>query len=299
MYTAIAALALALPAVQAMAIEKRATITDFSTSPLGWAYPRGRAGFTAGSATTAPCGGMAPSSNRTQFPLSGGEISLVQMTELEGVNILYVQDPNPERFHSFLTYTNSITKIGSGHFCTAAPNFANAGLKAGDDVTMLAIYQLSGQDTYYYQCADITLTEASSYTAPDYVCGNYTRTLEIAGQDQSYTSGGSSETAGFGGETGSTGGKNPHTDGTIGYDGTSTTDNNGQATGSSASSNSNSGLSAAAGGGIGAAAAVVVLLAALAVAKFTGFVRFGKKQDRVTRDDVSEASSAPPMKAVA
>lgn len=223
------------------------------------------------------------------------------MTEVTGVNILYVPDANPERFHAFSSYTNSINRLGAGHFCTEAPDFAAEGISAGTDVTLLVIYQLSGRDTYYYQCADITLTSVASYTQPSYVCGNHTSTLEVAGSEGSYTSGGSSETAGFGGETGGASGTNPHTSGSIDLQGNDTTDQNGQATGQSASSSTASRLSAAAGGGIGAGVAVVVLVGALVAAYFTGFVSFGKKskKETVTRDDVSEASSAPPMKSVA
>lgn len=243
-----------------------------------------------------------PSSPPAHTLAAGGKISLTQLAETQGVNILYNPEANPERFHSFSSYTNSINRLGAGHFCTDAPDFAAEGIAEGTDVTLLVIYQLAGRDTYYYQCADITLGPASSFVEPS-VCGNHTGILEVAGEGESYTSGGSTETAGFGGQTGGASGTNPHTSGSIDLEGNDTTDANGQATGQAASSTSTSSrLSAAAGGGIGAGVAVVVLLGALAAAYFTGFVSFGKKSKRntnATRDDISEASSAPPMKAVA
>lgn len=295
MLAPLAAIALALPFAQGAAVERRQSINTFTRSPVAFEYPRGRQGFQASAATTAPCGGM-PAGERTSFPLTGGKISLLQYAGLENVQLLFNPETNPTRFHAFKTHGNALSALGAGHYCTAAPDFAAQGLSAGQDVTMLAIYQLPGVDQYYYQCADITLTDVASYTEPSFTCGNYTSTLRVAGKEESYTSEGTTESAGFGGEAGSTGGTNPHKDGTIGLDGSQS--------GSSAStaSASRSGLSAAAGGGIGAAAAVVVLVGALAVAYFVGVVSFGKKNKKnanAQRDDISEASSAPPMKAVA
>ena len=155
------------------------------------------------------------------------------------------------------------------------------GFKAGDNATMLVIFQLAADSPFYYQCADVSLVETSLYTAPtdQYVCGNYTATLQEAqGQD-------------FGGSE-----QYAHS-GVAGFSPSATPSASAAAnTATIASSNSSDGISAAAGGGIGAAVALVVAALLLALAFFTGFVSFGKKRSAVRPDDASSESGYPVMK---
>lgn len=161
-----------------------AVITDFSDSPVDFTFPPGRTGWTGDKAATAPCGG-APVGVRTKYPLTGGEIAMAQKTKADDVTLLYARG-NPTRFHDFATFgKNTIEDLGVGHFCTSGPNFASLGFKAGDEATLLTIYNLDDGKQTYYHCADVELVDTASFTKPKYACGNYTTELEVADDDDS------------------------------------------------------------------------------------------------------------------
>jgi hypothetical protein len=219
---------------------------------------------------------------------AGGELSFTQLTDVHNVNILYALEANPDQFHDFSTYSNSLNSLGAGHYCSSGPDFSSLGATAGQDVTLLAIYQLDNSSrNFFYQCADVRLVDSTSFTLPEHVCGNYTSTLDVASADESLKLNGDDFTEASAGNTYQD--NHPVVDGAD----TSSTDS---ASDASASSSGSSGLSPAAGGGIGAAVAVFVLAALAAAAYFAGYVRFGKKQKAVTGDNVSETSSLPNMK---
>ncbi|OXH24392.1 cytokine inducing-glycoprotein [Cryptococcus neoformans] len=266
--------AMAASAASAISVQRRAQITDFETSPVAFAFPEPR-GFSASTADDAPCGGFDPV-NRTSYPMSGGEIALVQQTDAQNVNILWTSESDPTRFHSFNTYSNSIREIGAGHYCQGAPDFSTLGFSEGDNATLLVIYQLDGADTYYYQCADVNLVSAASFsTNEQYVCGNYTSELEIASSEESLhlgnttasesTSGGSTGTASTSG-----GSTNPHV-----------------------FSSSGSKLSAADAGGIGASVTIFVVAVLAGLLWWSGFLHFGKKKQAVMHDHESVSSGIP------
>jgi hypothetical protein len=165
------------------------------------------------------------------------------------------------------------------------------GATAGQDVTLLAIYQLdSSSRDFFYQCADIRLVDSTSFTQPEHVCGNYTSTLDVASSADSLKLNGDDFTEASAGTTY----QDNHP--VVVDEGSTSTDSASDSSSSSASRSS--GLSPAAGGGIGAAVAVVVFATLAAVAYFAGYLRFGKQEKkRSTGDNVSETSSLPNMKA--
>lgn len=217
-------------------------------------------------------------------------MSFLQLTDVHNVNILYALEAQPDKFHDFSTFTNSITSLGAGHYCAPGPDFSSLGGTVGQDVTLLAIYQLDETSRdFYYQCADVRLVESAGFVQPEHTCGNFTTNLDVASGDDSLKLNGDDFTEASSGNSGYTD-NHPVVNGTD--DGVAATD-------SSSSASSSSTLSPAAGGGIGAAVAVVVLAALAAAAYFAGYVRFGKQQKKraVTGDNVSETSSMPNMKA--
>ena len=215
-------------------------------------------------------------------------MSFTQLTDVHNVNILYALESDPDAFHDFSTYSNSLTSLGAGHYCSSGPDFSSLGAAAGQDVTLLAIYQLdSSSRDFFYQCADIRLVDSTSFTQPEHVCGNYTSTLDVASAADSLKLNGDDFTEASAGTTY----QDNHP--VVGDETSTSTDS---AAGSSSSSSSSSGLSPAAGGGIGAAVAVVIFAALAAAAYFAGFVRFGRKQKKPTPDNISETSSMPNMK---
>jgi len=215
-------------------------------------------------------------------------VAFTQISNLSSVNVLYTNETDPRRFHAFNFYSNSLDALGAGHYCSKGPDFSSLGFQAGDNATLLVIYQLGEERQYYYQCADVSLVDVASYTAPDdYVCGNYTGLLQEASSDESLGGGNSSSYGGHGSSTESTSGSETTT-------GSDAANSNAAAAGSSSSSDS--GLSAAAGGGIGAAVTLVVVALLLAAAFFTGLFSFGKKKPHATSDDASSSSGVPTMK---
>ncbi|KAK8846881.1 hypothetical protein IAR55_005971 [Kwoniella newhampshirensis] len=271
-------LAAATSIATAISVTRRAAITDFTTSPVAFAWPPPR-GFSSSNATDAPCGGI-PSANRTSYPIAGGDIALVQQTDLDNVNILYTNLTDPTRFHAFSTYSDTILNISAGHFCQDAPDFGNLGFQVGDNATLLIIYQLEGVQEYYYHCADINLVDATGFASPvEYVCGNYTSTLDIASDDESLHLG-----------EDSAGNASPSQEGTTSS--TSSEFSGAAATASPTSSTSGDGLSAAAGGGIGAAVTLVLLALIIGGAYYAGWIGFGRKRSGVALDTSSLSSSS-------
>lgn len=221
-------------------------------------------------------------------------MSFLQQTDVHNVNILYALDGNPDKFHDFSTYSNSLNSLGAGHYCSPGPDFSSLGASAGQDVTLLAIYQLDNSSrNFFYQCADIRLVDSSSFTQPEHLCGNFTTNLDVASSDDSLKLNGDDFTDASGGNSGYT---DNHP--VVGDDADSTSTTSNGDSSSSSSSSSSSTLSPAAGGGIGAAVAVVVVAALAAAAYYAGYVRFGKQQNqRATADHMSETSSLPNLKA--
>lgn len=204
--------------------------------------------------------------------------------------MLYTNETNPTRFHQFKRYAGSLTDLGAGHYCPESPDFGSLGFKAGDDATLLVIFQLGSESTYYYQCADVNLIETSTFVEPTgTVCGNYSSTFEVATKEEEV--GGSQYDGGHPAVNGSA----------VSIAGVPTstasvsTDTAGSGSDFGSSSSSDSGMSAAAGGGIGAGVTIVVIALIAAVAAFTGLISFGKKKASV-RDDSSTSSSVPVMK---
>ena len=222
-------------------------------------------------------------------------MSFLQLTDVHNVNIMYALEANPDKFHDFSTFANSVTSLGAGHYCAPGPDFSSMGGSVGQDVTLLAIYQLDNSSrSFFYQCADIRLVDSTSFTQPEHTCGNYTTTLEIASADESLKLDGDDVSEASAGDSGYMD-NHPEVDG---VDSTSTSSDTFSDSASSNTSSSSSTLSPAAGGGIGAAVAVVVVGALAAAAYFAGYLRFGKqRQKKAARDDMSETSSMPNMKA--
>ncbi|WRT65307.1 uncharacterized protein IL334_002250 [Kwoniella shivajii] len=179
----------------AVVVPRAASITDFSTSPVEFTYPPPRSGYNANNATAYPCGG-AELGTRTNYPLTGGRIGLDVDTLAANVNLMYANSSNPTTFHQFSTFTDTILDVSDGAWCGAGPNFQTEGLTSGNDVTLLVIYQLYGNKTYMYHCADIKIVEASAYIAPtDLACSNSSAVLKTATDDESLVLKGSNYSA--------------------------------------------------------------------------------------------------------
>ncbi|GAA6040023.1 hypothetical protein JCM8097_004743 [Rhodosporidiobolus ruineniae] len=272
MLTSALSLIAAAAVVHGAALSKRAdSITDYTSSPASWSYPSSR-GFNAATASQYSCGGIAAPSTRQDYPLTGGQVVFESQTFVSNVNMLLVNNSNPTTFHEFSTFSNTILDMSKGSACMEAPDFGAMGWTAGTPVTLLAIYQLYGNDTYFYQCADINLVETSSYTAPSYSCSNTSAIFAVASDDDSMVLAGSNYAAAQAGIDGQTVALVAATAaGDIAAATVTVTPT------AVASSSSSSGLPAAAGGGIGAGVTIAVIGLLLAFATFSGVISLGRK----------------------
>ncbi|WVW79833.1 hypothetical protein I302_101803 [Kwoniella bestiolae CBS 10118] len=231
---------------QATAVLPRAaSITEFSTSPVEFVYPPPRSGYLASNASAYPCGGS-PLGERTSYPLTGGKVSLDVDTLAANVNLLYSNNSNPSTFHEFSTFANTLLDVSDGGWCGNGPNFEELGLSAGSDATLLVIYQLYGNKTYFYHCADISLVAVNSYTAPsDLTCSNSSAVLETASGEDSMVLKGSNYSAAQQGADGQT----------VSIDlAAATAGSSGSASGSASASATSAASSAAASGSANSAA---------------------------------------------
>ncbi|GAA6008289.1 uncharacterized protein JCM10292_005520, partial [Rhodotorula paludigena] len=197
-------------------------------------------------------------------------------TVVSNVNVMYVANANPTTFHEFATVpgANTILTMSSGTACVDAPDFSTLNMTVGTDVTLLTIYQLYGNETSFYSCADVSLVAASDYTAPsNLACANTAAIFAVASDEDSMVLAGSDWSKAQAGIDGQT----------VALVAATATNALAAATvtvtpGSLSAASSDSGLSAAAGGGIGAGVTLAVVLALLALGVFSGVVSFGKKR---------------------
>jgi len=153
-----------------------------STSPgaIGFDWPPLR-GWNGDSDDVAPCGGFTLG-GRTDFPISGGELALIQQRDGHNIQIQYSTVNDPQGFSDFQPLLSNITHLYGGSACLQTPDFASMGLSAGSPVTFMVTYQTGPQRTNLFQCADVNLVAASGF-APfeDYTCANVTRSTQTRG----------------------------------------------------------------------------------------------------------------------
>ncbi|KAJ5990946.1 hypothetical protein N7499_011491 [Penicillium canescens] len=160
LYTALLALAsLYVPYVNA------AEAVDMG--PAAFLWPPDRA-WGAAQDNTAPCGSSAGVTNRTEFPLTNGEVSIVLQDESYNVNLAISYSNNPTSNTDFTTLVPSTNfpDLDPGHECYSVPN-PPSNITSGANATLQLSY-LSTFDTEinstFYACADITYVPLASFT---------------------------------------------------------------------------------------------------------------------------------------
>ncbi|KAJ3571347.1 hypothetical protein NP233_g3816 [Leucocoprinus birnbaumii] len=112
--------------------------------------------------------------NRTQFPLTGGFITLNSEHPQWSAAFYISNSSNPNSFNDF-TQVNSFFQVsGEGGFCIPL-NFATSnftGLQNGENVTIQMLF--NGGDGNLFQCADVTLTDNNS-SISSVSCSNATQ----------------------------------------------------------------------------------------------------------------------------
>ncbi|RYP34111.1 hypothetical protein DL767_004446 [Monosporascus sp. MG133] len=116
----------------------------------------------------APCGTSSGPTNRTDFPLTGGQVALVQQDESFGIQIAisYQDDPQSNDDFEVLVSADRIRELDPGHQCV---NIADppSDVGAGSNATLQIRYTSefdNGVNETYYACADITYVSARDFT---------------------------------------------------------------------------------------------------------------------------------------
>jgi len=128
-------------------------------------YPPTR-GFDDDKEPTPICGGFNSISNRTAFPLSGGQLQITSFHVTASVFAEISFDSNPSSFTQFNTSSNGtiynplieVNQIPEGAACWNV-NVSSLGVtdaKNGTNATLVVIFD--GGDGTLYQCADLVLT---------------------------------------------------------------------------------------------------------------------------------------------
>ncbi|OJJ98450.1 hypothetical protein ASPACDRAFT_1881849 [Aspergillus aculeatus ATCC 16872] len=141
-----------------------AEATDMGAAAFLW--PPDRA-WGAAQDRTAPCGSSAGVTNRTEFPLTNGAVSLVLQTESYSVNLAISYDNNPTSNSDFSTIVSSsnFPDLDPGHECYSVPNPPST-ITTGSNATLqlkyVSDFDNDGNETYY-ACADITYVPLASF----------------------------------------------------------------------------------------------------------------------------------------
>ncbi|KAH7494837.1 hypothetical protein IWW34DRAFT_861799 [Fusarium oxysporum f. sp. albedinis] len=145
-------------------IPTNATVKDDEMGPAGFMWPPDRP-WAGDVDNKGPCGSRASSGNRTNFPLTGGAVSLVAQDDYYNtkISISYSEDPTSNDDFETLIQEKSITDLNPGHTCVQVPD-APSKVSAGDNATLQIIYRADWDAPHnqtFYACADITFVKES------------------------------------------------------------------------------------------------------------------------------------------
>lgn len=150
-------------------------------------YPPTR-GFDDDKEPTPICGGFDTINNRTDFPLSGGQLQITSFHTLASVFAEISFNSNPTSFTQFNTSSNGtnypflipVNQIPEGAACwnvdVSALNVTEA--KDGTNATIVIIFD--GGDGTLYQCADLVLRSNATIPSGSIQSGLSCKTLDIS-----------------------------------------------------------------------------------------------------------------------
>ncbi|CAK7214385.1 hypothetical protein SBRCBS47491_002125 [Sporothrix bragantina] len=188
----------------------RAEDIDSNLGAAGFLFPTERE-YSAAADQTAPCGSVAQVGNRTNFPLTGGFVGLVDQEEAYSVSVSISYNSNPTSLDQFETLIAStrIKDLYEGHTCVSIPN-PPSNISVGDVATLQvafeAVWDGSTTNETYYACADIVYILDADFTENDY-CFNATiggpSTTTAASSSTATSTSGSSSGSSSSGSSGS------------------------------------------------------------------------------------------------
>ncbi|KAF9335503.1 hypothetical protein BG006_011359 [Podila minutissima] len=125
-------------------------------------YPTSR-GFNDDNEPNAPCGGFDAVSNRTQFPISKGFLTIDSHhpTAQVKINVVYGNSPAAADFTAAAaTPARSVSVAHPGHSCLQLDLSSFKGAASGTNATIQIVY--NGGDSPLYQCTDVTLITSAN-----------------------------------------------------------------------------------------------------------------------------------------
>ncbi|KAF9777093.1 hypothetical protein IL306_004640 [Fusarium sp. DS 682] len=143
-----------------------ATVKDEDMGPAAFMWPPDRV-WSGDMDNKAPCGSRASAGNRTDFPMTGGAVSLVGQDDYYNakISISYSSDPTSNDDFETLIQEKSIADLDPGHTCVQVPD-APSKVSAGDNATLQIIYRADWDAPHnqtFYACADITFVTKSEF----------------------------------------------------------------------------------------------------------------------------------------
>ncbi|GAA5841970.1 hypothetical protein JCM11251_001430 [Rhodosporidiobolus azoricus] len=166
--------------VSASPVEKRQNQAPVFPGAVGFTNPWPR-GFNPTESRTGPCGGVTrgDSTNRTAFPLEGGDLALALSRDAYDITISYTTGTDDSGFQPLVPVVDySFT----GSKCYEAPDLSTLGVSAGDVLTFQLTYVASRLNSTFYQCAEVDVVDTASYVRPEFTCANVTASTQTRGQ---------------------------------------------------------------------------------------------------------------------
>ncbi|OAA41682.1 hypothetical protein NOR_05190 [Metarhizium rileyi] len=134
--------------------------------PAAFMWPADRV-WSAAADNTAPCGSIALVGNRTNFPMTNGQVAIVDQKEAYSVElgISYKEDPRANNDFTTLIKPDAMAELDKGHMCVNLadpPSSVKPGANATLQIKYIASFDKPGNETFY-ACADITYVEFSNF----------------------------------------------------------------------------------------------------------------------------------------
>ncbi|RYO96149.1 hypothetical protein DL766_001928 [Monosporascus sp. MC13-8B] len=136
--------------------------------PVAFLWPADRP-WSAEADNIAPCGSAGGPTNRTDFPLSQGSVSLSIADDAWNVAFSIAYDNNPTAQSDFTQQVvDNVTAIEPGHQCYKVADIPNT-VEPGTNATIQLEYwssmgdELGGRNQSFYACADITFVETKDF----------------------------------------------------------------------------------------------------------------------------------------
>ncbi|KAH8908899.1 hypothetical protein BR93DRAFT_966925 [Coniochaeta sp. PMI_546] len=156
--------------------------TSETMGPAAFMWPPDRV-WNAQMDNTAPCGSVESPTNRTQFPLEDGAVSLVAQDDSYSVimSISFKNDPKTQSDFTYILNPVPINEVDPGHTClriASPPSDIAAGTNATIQLRYTADFDRPENQTFY-ACADITYVSAANFNQADIPCFNATEDVDV------------------------------------------------------------------------------------------------------------------------